>query len=67
MPDEPESLPLGQARVVREGRAITLIAYGAMLRVAQEAAEVLAREDRVEAEVIDLLTISPLDRETLVA
>jgi len=66
VPDEPEALPLGRARVVREGSAITLIAYGAMLRVAQEAAETLAREDRSEAEVIDLLTISPLDRETLV-
>ena len=66
VPDEPEALPLGRAQVVREGSAITLIAYGAMLRVAQEAAETLAREDRVEAEVIDLLTISPLDRETIV-
>ena len=67
VPDEPEALPLGQARVVREGSALTLIAYGAMLRVALEAAETLAREDRVEAEVIDLLTISPLDRGTIVA
>src|SRR6202165_3943193 len=66
VPDEPDALPLGQAQVVREGSAITLIAYGAMLRVAQEAAETLARADRVEAEVIDLLTISPLDRETIV-
>jgi len=66
VPEEPETLPLGQAQVVREGSAITLIAYGAMLRVAQEAAETLARDDRVEAEVIDLLTISPLDRETIV-
>jgi pyruvate dehydrogenase E1 component beta subunit len=65
VPEEPETLPLGQARVVREGRAITLIAYGAMLRVVQEAAETLARDDRVEAEVIDVLTISPLDRETI--
>jgi pyruvate dehydrogenase E1 component beta subunit len=66
VPDAPEALPLGQAQVVREGSAITLMAYGAMLRVAQEAAETLAREDRVDAEVIDLLTISPLDRETIV-
>ena len=66
VPDEPETLPLGQAQAVREGDAITLIAYGAMLRVALEAAETLARDDRVEAEVIDLLTISPLDRETIV-
>jgi pyruvate dehydrogenase E1 component beta subunit len=67
VPEEPETLPLGQARVVREGGAITLIAYGAMLRVAQDAAAILARDDRVEAEVIDLLTISPLDRATLVS
>jgi pyruvate dehydrogenase E1 component beta subunit len=66
VPDEPETLPLGQARVVREGRDLTLIAYGAMVRVAREAAESLASEDGVECEVIDLLTISPLDRATLV-
>jgi pyruvate dehydrogenase E1 component beta subunit len=67
VPDEPETLPIGRAQVAREGRDLTLIAYGAMLRVAREAADVLAREDRVEAEVIDLLTISPLDRATIVA
>jgi pyruvate dehydrogenase E1 component beta subunit len=66
VPDEPETLPIGQARVVRAGDAVTLIAYGAMLRVAQEAAETLAREDGAQAEVIDVLTISPLDRPTLV-
>jgi pyruvate dehydrogenase E1 component beta subunit len=67
VPDEPEALPIGQAHVAREGRDVTLIAYGAMLRVAQDAAETLAREDGVEPEVIDLLTISPLDRATIVA
>jgi pyruvate dehydrogenase E1 component beta subunit len=67
VPDEPETLPIGRARVVREGVDVTVVGYGAMLRVAREAAEVLAKEDGVEAEVIDLLTISPLDRETLVA
>jgi pyruvate dehydrogenase E1 component beta subunit len=67
VPDESETLPIGRAQVVREGGDLTLIAYGAMLRVAREAADVLAAEDGVEAEVIDLLTISPLDRATLVA
>src|SRR6266849_6851289 len=67
VPDEPETLVIGRARVVREGRDITIVVYGAMLRLAREAAEVLANEDGVQAEVIDLLTISPLDRETLVA
>lgn len=65
VPDESESLPIGRAQVVRAGRHLTLIAYGAMLRVAAEAAEVLATEDGVQAEVIDLLSLSPLDRETL--
>jgi pyruvate dehydrogenase E1 component beta subunit len=66
VPDEIETLSLGRAQVVREGRDLTLIAYGAMVRVAREAAETLATEDGVECEVVDLLTISPLDRETLV-
>ena len=67
VPDEIETLPLGRARIDREGRDLTLIAYGAMLRVAREAAEVQAAEDGVEVEVIDLLTVSPLDREALTA
>jgi pyruvate dehydrogenase E1 component beta subunit len=67
VPDEIETLPLGRAQVVREGRDLTLIAYGAMLRIAREAADTLAEEDGVQCEVIDLLTIAPLDRETLVA
>jgi pyruvate dehydrogenase E1 component beta subunit len=67
VPDESEALPLGRAQVVREGDDLTLIAYGAMLRVAREAADSLAQEDGAQAEVIDLLTISPLDRETLIA
>jgi pyruvate dehydrogenase E1 component beta subunit len=66
VPDEPETLPIGRARVAREGRDVTLVCYGAMLHVACEAAEVLVAEDGVEAEVIDLLAISPLDRETIV-
>src|SRR5207249_8935746 len=59
VPDEIETLPIGQAHVDREGRDLTIVTYGAMLRVAREAAEVLATEDGVEPEVIDLLTISP--------
>ena len=67
VPDEIETLPIGRAQVVQEGDDLTLVAYGAMLRVAREAAETLAVEDGVACDVIDLLTISPLDRETLVA
>jgi pyruvate dehydrogenase E1 component beta subunit len=67
VPDEAETLPIGRAQVAREGRDLTLISYGAMLRVAREAAETLQIEDGVETEVLDLLTISPLDRETISA
>ncbi len=67
VPDESETMPIGRAQVVREGRGLTMVAYGAMLRVALEAADTLQAEDGVAPEVIDLLTISPLDRETLTA
>jgi pyruvate dehydrogenase E1 component beta subunit len=66
VPDEEETLPIGKAQVVGEGKDITLIAYGAMMRPTMEAADLLDKEDGVQAEVIDLLTISPLDDETFV-
>ena len=66
VPDEPETMPLGRARLEREGQDITLVAYGAMVRVAREAADTLEQEDGVQAEIVDLLTVSPLDREALV-
>ena len=61
VPDEEETIPIGQSQIVREGGDLTMIAYGAMIRPALEAAEELRASDGVEAEVIDLLTISPLD------
>lgn len=61
VPDEEETLPIGKAHRCREGEDLTIIAYGAMVRPALEAADLLQQEDGVEAEVIDLLTISPLD------
>ena len=65
VPEEEETLPLGQARIVRPGSGPTLISYGAMLAPTLEAAEALAAEDGLAPEVIDLLTLSPLDGETL--
>jgi pyruvate dehydrogenase E1 component beta subunit len=65
VPDEPEAMPIGQARVVREGDAITLVAYGAMLRAAEEAADDLADLDGVHAEVIDLVSLAPMDTATI--
>jgi pyruvate dehydrogenase E1 component beta subunit len=64
VPEASEAMPIGQARVVRQGKDITLIAYGAMLRPTLKAADRLKERDGVEAEVIDLLTLSPLDSDT---
>lgn len=66
VPDEPEVMAIGRAHVDREGRDLTLIAWGAMTRVAREAADVLHAEDGASVEIVDMLTISPLDHETLV-
>ena len=64
VPEESYTLPLGQARIAREGSDLTLISWGAMLRPALEAAEAL-RTEGLSAELIDLRTLSPLDTETI--
>jgi pyruvate dehydrogenase E1 component beta subunit len=66
VPEGMEPIPLGQARTIRSGRDLTLVAWGALVREAEAAAETLAA-DGVEAEIIDLRTLSPLDSETLLA
>jgi pyruvate dehydrogenase E1 component beta subunit len=60
VPEEPYTVPLGQGKRVREGDRVTLIAWGAMLHPTLEAAR-LAAEQGIEAEVIDLRTLWPLD------
>ena len=67
VPEEEETLPLGKSRIVRDGSDMTLISYGSMLRRTMEAADLLAKEDGVQAEVIDLLTLSPLDDQEFTA
>ncbi len=66
VPEEPFELPLRQAAVVREGRDLTIVAWGAMVPVVRQAAEAAAAEG-VDAEIVDLRTLSPMDRETVVA
>ncbi|MDB5570384.1 MAG: alpha-ketoacid dehydrogenase subunit beta [Hyphomicrobiales bacterium] len=61
---EPQTL--GRARVVRQGRDVTIVAIGRMVAFAQAAAEELAREG-VEVEIVDPRTIAPLDRRTIIA
>ena len=65
VPDEEEAFPLGKSEVVQEGKDLTIISYGAMMRPTLEAAAKLQESDGVQAEVIDLLTISPLDDEAV--
>jgi len=67
VPEEEETLPLGKSQTVQEGKDITLIAYGAMMHPTLEAAQELKDKDQIEAEVIDLLTIMPLDDELFTA
>ena len=67
VPDDLEPAPLGKAAVLREGEDITLAGYGAMTHVALEAAKRLASEDNVSAEVIDLRTLRPWDKDAVVA
>lgn len=58
-------VPLGRAKVVRQGADVTLVSYSRMLQTALNAAEQLAQDDGIDVEVIDLRTIAPLDRETI--
>ncbi|NHA35382.1 alpha-ketoacid dehydrogenase subunit beta [Staphylococcus schleiferi] len=64
VPEEPYTVEIGKARVVREGEDLTIVAIGKMVAVAEETANQLA-EDRISAEVIDLRTVSPWDEETV--
>lgn len=66
VPETMETLPIGQAQVVKKGIDITLISYGASLRATLEAAEMLEEDDGVKPEVIDLLSVSPLDTATII-
>lgn len=62
IPDEPFQIPLGKAKVVREGEHLTIIAWGAMVPQVQKASEE-AEKKGIFPEVIDLRTLSPLDSE----
>lgn len=66
VPEEEETMPIGKSQVVREGKDLTMISYGAMMRPTLEAALELEDKDGVQAEVIDLLTISPMDDQRFV-
>jgi pyruvate dehydrogenase E1 component beta subunit len=65
VPEEEYTIPLGLADVKREGRDLTLVAHGRAVITCLEAAEILAKEHGINAEVVDLRSIRPLDEETI--
>lgn len=65
VPEEEYLIPIGKAKVVKEGTDVTIVSFNKMMKVANAAAEILAKEG-ISAEVIDLRTIRPLDHETIV-
>ncbi len=68
LPEGEEVLvPLGKARTAREGDALTLVTYGAMVYKAEDAAEVVSKQDGAEIEILDLRTLRPLDIAAIVA
>lgn len=67
VPEGDYAVPLGKADVKRAGDDVTIVSYGRMVPACLEAAELLAAREDISAEVVDLRTLVPLDRETLIA
>jgi pyruvate dehydrogenase E1 component beta subunit len=65
VPEGDYTIPLGKARLVQEGKDVTIVAWGAMVREALNAAQEL-KEDKVDVEIIDLRTISPMDVQAII-
>ena len=65
VPEEEYLIPIGLANIVREGSDVTIVSFNKMMKVAIAASEELAK-DGIEAEVIDLRTIRPLDHDTII-
>lgn len=65
VPEESYELPIGKAKIVKEGEDVTIVAWGAMVHDTQAAID-MVKEKGIDPELIDLRTISPIDRETIV-
>lgn len=64
VPEEEYTVEIGKANVVREGKDVTIVTYGAMVQASEKAADELEK-DGISAEIIDLRTVSPLDVDTI--
>lgn len=65
VPEEDYVLPIGKAKIMQEGKDITVVAWGALVREAQKAIKLL-EDEGVSVELIDLRTISPVDKDTII-
>lgn len=65
VPEESYELPIGKAKIVKEGKDVTIVAWGAMVRDTQAAMD-MVKDKGIDPELIDLRTISPIDRETII-
>lgn len=65
VPEEAYTIPIGKAKVLNEGKDITVVAWGAMVREIEAAKEIVEKKG-ISAELIDLRTIAPMDRETII-
>src|SRR2546423_11501529 len=64
VPEDPDfTVPFGQSRIAREGSDVTIVSYSRMLQMSLQVAEKLSNDEGIEAEVIDLRTLRPLDLE----
>jgi 2-oxoisovalerate dehydrogenase E1 component beta subunit len=66
LPEGEYTVPIGKARIAREGDALTIVTFGAMVHTSIEAAAQVAAEDGAQVEVIDLRSLNPLDDEAIV-
>ncbi|MGB0403149.1 MAG: pyruvate dehydrogenase complex E1 component subunit beta [Salibacteraceae bacterium] len=66
VPEEEYIIPIGKAKVVREGADCTIVSFGKIIKIAQEAAEAVAKEG-ISVEIIDLRTIRPWDKEAVIS
>ncbi len=65
IPEEAYEIPLGKAKIVQEGEDLTIVCWGAMVRDVQKGVELL-KDKGIKPEIIDLRTIAPMDRETII-
>lgn len=65
VPEGDYTVPIGPARIAREGRDVSVYAYGMMAHYCSIAAEKVARSDGIQAEVVDLRTLAPIDKKTI--